>query len=233
MAGGSRAASSLRGAERRSNPSFRLRRDGLLRFARNDGVRTIPRSRGTKCPSGASFVALEEKRAQGMPDAGTHPLPCVQNGSSTHASRHRYAEHSGIPCAMVLRLTPRSPRCTGLVSHRRLAKSSRRLDPSVGGTGPHGLAVRKDACRRRASALKHPLVHRIPLPTSVTIAIRPSCGGGMGGYNHNFLKNGREIFFAERLDAFLIKRSDLPVGLLFREALRSLSSTSTEETMSQ
>jgi len=26
-----------------------------------------------------------------------------------------------------------------------LRQSSRRLDPSVGGTGPHGLAVRKDA----------------------------------------------------------------------------------------
>jgi len=32
----------------------------------------------------------------------------------------------------------------------------------------------------------------------------------MGGGNHEFLKNGREIFFAEGLDMLLIKRSDLP-----------------------
>jgi hypothetical protein len=47
---------------------------------------------------------------------------------------------------------------------------------------------------------EHPGVHRIPLPTSVTIAIRPSCGGGMGEDNHAFLKNGREIFLSTRLD---------------------------------
>ena len=35
----------------------------------------------------------------------------------------------------------------------------------------------------------------------------------MGGDNHVFRKNGRGIFFAEGLDTFLIKRSDLPVGL--------------------
>src|SRR6185437_8612647 len=52
----------------------------------------------------------------------------------------------------------------------------------------------------RSRALKHLLVHRIPPPTSVTIAIRPSCGGGMGGDNHVFRKNGRGIFFARGLD---------------------------------
>jgi hypothetical protein len=36
-----------------------------------------------------------------MPDAETHPQPCVQMEESTHASHDRYAEHSGIPCAMV------------------------------------------------------------------------------------------------------------------------------------
>src|SRR6185312_5817194 len=30
----------------------------------------------------------------------------------------------------------------------------------------------------RITRAEHPHVHRIPLPTSVTIAIRPSCGGG-------------------------------------------------------
>uniref|UniRef100_Q07HG7 Uncharacterized protein n=1 Tax=Rhodopseudomonas palustris (strain BisA53) TaxID=316055 RepID=Q07HG7_RHOP5 len=34
-------SSSLRGAKRRSNPEFRAQRDGLLRFARNDGDRAL------------------------------------------------------------------------------------------------------------------------------------------------------------------------------------------------
>jgi hypothetical protein len=66
-----------------------------------------------------------------------------------------------IPCAMVLTAAPRSPWCTGLVSHHRLrgvsgpsgpTSPSRKLDTRVGVSGPHGLAVRKDAFRRRASA---------------------------------------------------------------------------------
>jgi hypothetical protein len=49
-------------------------------------------------------------------------------------------------------------------------ETSRKLDASVGASGPHDFAVRvgtaRQWCRR---------VHRIPRPTSVTIAIRPSC----------------------------------------------------------
>ena len=44
-------------------------------------------------------------------------------------------------------------------------------------------------------------VHRTPLPTSVTIAKRPSLiGSGMRGENHTLLKNGSTIFFAGGLD---------------------------------
>ena len=50
----------------------------------------------------------------------------------------------------------------------------RRLDASVGASGPHDFAVRI----RRASSLRTISVHRIPPPTSVTIAKRPSRGGG-------------------------------------------------------
>src|SRR5690242_3310074 len=48
-----------------------------------------------------------------------------------------------------------------------------RLDPSVGGSGPHDFAVREIAFVGATSA-EQPHVHRIPLPTSVTIASRPS-----------------------------------------------------------
>jgi hypothetical protein len=75
-----------------------------------------------------------------------------------------------------------------------------RLDPSVGGSGPHDFAVRKNAFVGAPKRAEHPHVHRIPLPTSVTIAIRPSSGGGTGAYNHEIPKNGRDIFFAGGLD---------------------------------
>ena len=137
---------------------------------------TTPHSRGTNCPGDAATSALESQRAQGMPDAGRTREPCVQKSvHSAHARNHRAAATTGTPCAMVLTAAPRSPRCTGLFSHRRPRQSSRRLDPSVGGTGPHGLTVREKAFVHAPKCAEHPHVHRIPLPTSVTIAIRPLC----------------------------------------------------------
>jgi len=149
-----------------------------------------------------------------MPDAGRTREPCVQRECTlrTQATTGS-AGTTDIPCAMVLTAAPYSPRCTGLFSHRRFSRTScEKLDPSVGGTGPYGLTVRADAFVGALTRAEHLLVHRIPLPTSVTIAIRPSCGGGMGGDNHIFRKNGRRIFFARRLDTLLIRRSDAPVG---------------------
>ena len=75
-----------------------------------------------------------------------------------------------------------------------------RLDPSIGGPGPHAFAVREECFRPRVKRAEHPHVHRLPLPTSVTIAIRPSCGGGMRADNHVFPKNGRGIFYAKGVD---------------------------------
>src|ERR1700722_13326665 len=74
---------------------------------------------------------------------------------------------------------------TGLFCHRRLADTgvsgplgltspSAKLDASVGASGPHDFAVRSGAVRQR-----HHHVHRIPHPTSVTIAIRPSDRDGI------------------------------------------------------
>jgi len=52
----------------------------------------------------------------------------------------------------------------------------------------------------RSSRAEHPHVHRSLIPTSVTIASRPSDGIRMGGANHDFLENGREIFLRGGLD---------------------------------
>jgi hypothetical protein len=67
---------------------------------------------------------------------------------------------------------------TGLSCHRRPQETckklaSRELDASVGASGPHDFAVRSQALRQRADC-----VHRIPYPTFVTIAIRPSSEDG-------------------------------------------------------
>jgi hypothetical protein len=51
--------------------------------------------------------------------------------------------------------------------------ASQELDASVGASGPHVFAVRVSAIRQRRIR-----VHRIPRSTSVTIAKRPSRGGG-------------------------------------------------------
>ena len=77
----------------------------------------------------------------------------------THASNDRAAVTTGIPCAMVLTAASCSPRGTGLVAPvaREIAL---RLDPSVGESGPHDLAVRNHIARL---AMYH--VHRIPHPT--------------------------------------------------------------------
>jgi len=107
---------------------------------------------------------------------------------------------TGIPCAMVLRLIARSPRCSGLCSHRRLAKLPAKLDPSVGGSGPHAFAVREAVFAGAHTRAEHPHVHRILLPTSVTIASRPSRGIRMRREKHIFLENGSKIFLRGGLD---------------------------------
>jgi hypothetical protein len=78
-------------------------------------------------------------------------------------------ETSGLPCAMVLTAYFALSPVTGLFCHRRLRNTFRELDASVGASGPHDFAVRVGVARQR-----HLRVHRIPLPTFVTIAKRPS-----------------------------------------------------------
>ena len=78
-------------------------------------------------------------------------------------------ESPGIPRAMVLTVYFVLSPATGLFCHRRLRNTFRKLDASVGASGPHDFAVRVDAIRRW-----HLRVHRISRPTFVTIAKRPS-----------------------------------------------------------
>ena len=61
----------------------------------------------------------------------------------------------------------------GLCCHRRRRDVFRRLDAGIEASGPHDFAVR--ALHRSSSQAAR--VHRIPRPTSVTIAKRPSVEG--------------------------------------------------------
>jgi hypothetical protein len=87
---------------------------------------------------------------------------------------------------------------TGLSCHHRQrdAKHHRQLDASVGASGPHGFAVRK-----QAPSSTRPLRPPHPAPTSVTIAIRPSSGTGWRGWESDLGKKKTEIFLRMGLDS--------------------------------
>jgi hypothetical protein len=110
------------------------------------------------------------QRAWGMPGARrTRSLVCKVLVAH-ECSHHRYSRiHPAFPHAMVLTAYFVLSPVTGLVCHRRRRSCLRQLDASVGASGPHDFAVRESAVRQR-----HCHVHRIPRPTSVTIAKRPS-----------------------------------------------------------
>src|SRR5580692_10825406 len=105
-----------------------------------------------------------------------HPQPRVRFvvGVCTRVFTAEAPETSGIPHAMVLRLISRSPRGPGFLAPVALWIIPQSLTPASGRqdhtTSPSALASFVGATR----ALRHHCVHRIPLPTFVTIAKRPS-----------------------------------------------------------
>jgi hypothetical protein len=64
-------------------------------------------------------------------------------------SHHRFAKQSGVSCAMVLTAYSVLSPVTGLFCHRRFRGNNflRKLDASVGASGPHGFAVRFGVAR--------------------------------------------------------------------------------------
>jgi hypothetical protein len=99
-------------------------------------------------------------------------------------------------------LPPSSARCVCIVAH--LASASGCQDHTTSPSAP------------RSARLTRHCGHRIPLPTFMTIAKRPSCGGGTGGQNHRFLKN-RNIFEWRTGQANQLER----VGEIKRKNIRS------------
>ena len=100
------------------------------------------------------------------------PQPRMQNKKHTSIVTTVTPERPGIPRAMVLTVSFVISPVIGLFCHRHLR--CRKLDASVEASGPHDFAVRVSTVRQRCLR-----VHRIPCPTSVTIAKRPSVWDGM------------------------------------------------------
>ncbi len=138
------------------------------------------RSRDAERPRRCYY--LRAQRAWGTPGARcTRGLVCTCSGRK-HTSNN---EHTGI--------TRRSRTQWFYDLFRALPGDRALLPPSVGASGPHDFAVRCNISRPRAvdrsriqrtrpaipSHAKRCRVHRIPCPTSVTIAKRPSVWDGM------------------------------------------------------
>ena len=168
-----------------------------------------------------------------MPGAGWHPRSRVQLAlEDAHTSIQVQPEQPGIPCAMGLRLIPCSPRrriplasvAGGLMALAKpgwISQNLRRLDASHGRqnhtalpsaispfVGARPSLMSKLTLRRRVA---RPACrgHRSPHPTSVTIAIRPSCGRGMAGVvGVIWVRREAEYFSQPGWTGF----SDLPVG---------------------
>ena len=147
---------------------------------------------------------------EGAGNAGCRPHPRAlraKKSALAHASNHRAAKSTGIPCAMVFGLYAISPE-SGLDSLRHPGIIIQDLMPASGhqdhATSPSARGVTRQLTLR---------VHRIPPPTLVTIAKRPSWrAAGRWRDNHTFTKTGRDIFFTEGLDILSGKAKDCPTG---------------------
>jgi hypothetical protein len=113
------------------------------------------------------FAPSRNQRAQGMPGAGWHPRSRVQNAlKNAHTSIQVQPKQPGIPCAMALRLMPRSPwRRIPLASiacelTARVARSGfanlRRLDTSHGCQDHAVLPYAASSAKPSASQCRRP-----------------------------------------------------------------------------
>ena len=94
---------------------------------------------------------LSNPRAQGRPGARcTRGLVCSCAHEDAHTSIQVQRKHSGLPCAVALRLTSCSPQRTALLPlSPRKARAFAQLDASTATSGPHDFAVRN--CHTRQS----------------------------------------------------------------------------------
>jgi hypothetical protein len=148
-------------------------------------------SRGTMCPSSASNMSLERKRAQGMPDATAAPAAsCAKVESTRVATTGTPVERHSLRVGFN-GLCSRSPRGAGLDSPRRPANVLARLDPSVGGTGPHDFAVRAGRVR-----LARPARPSRPAPDTRDDRVAPLLWERDGRTLHLICISGKAKYFS-------------------------------------
>src|SRR5205823_5506161 len=99
----------------------------------------------------------------------------------------------GIPRAMVLTVSFGLSPVIGLFCHRHRQVTTCQLDASVEASGPHDFAVRVSTFRQACFN-----VHRIPFPTSVTIAKRPFEWDGMAEVVELIWANRKAEYFCKR-----------------------------------
>jgi hypothetical protein len=173
----------------------------------NQGM--LPYSRGTFMPE--SCIIRRPLSQEGAGNAGCRPHPRALRAKKMHLCARKQRQGSqvirhslrdglrlirallGVPCslaAVALRYVPQH------------------LIPASGDRDHTISLVRERCLRRRGKTALSILTSTAPrFQRFVTIAIRPSSGGGMDGGNHIFLENGSNIFSPEGLTRLLIKRS--------------------------
>jgi hypothetical protein len=113
--------------------------------------------------------SLERGRREGRVQAA--PMARHKKAGGSH---HRFGRTTGLPCATVLTVSFVLPGDRAFLPRRSRASQARELSISVGMPGPHDFAVRVRISRPRKDCAPTCRVHRIPHPTFVTIAKRPS-----------------------------------------------------------
>ena len=116
------------------------------------------------CPSFALSLSNRGSRECRMHAAPA--VSCAKCAKKPHTSIQVQRRRSGIPCAMALRLTSRSPRRIGLCCLRRLRIAgssapgradlpSADLTPTTEASGPHDFTVRFGTARQHAPRIAH------------------------------------------------------------------------------
>jgi hypothetical protein len=154
--------------------SFFAWRDGLLRYARNDGGWIRLRHLAARCAR--SFARKPyPRKSEGAGKAGytLYPRSRAHDAQEdAHASIQVQRRHSDFPCAMALRLTSCSPRRTGFVV--TVIREKRWLPANLMPASRHQVHTTSPYATARSSCvLPRP---SLPAPTSATMANAPLTG---------------------------------------------------------
>ena len=195
------------------------------------------RSRGALRPRCAGVSPTREEGA-GNAGCTLHPRSRVQEAhGNAHTSIQVQRKHSGIPCAMALRLMPCSPRrrirlvtvAAGLMTDRPgwIKRATGNLTPATGARTTRFCRThqRRTSCAPRSLTVRPPCKHISrttlprppqPVPTFVTMANAPLLGTGWQESSVDLPDGLSGKFLREVLDRLL---SDLPVVLVCRRSV--------------